>query len=293
MKNMLKRNLKLHFGTPASVLFSMVGVLITFFVCAVFLEDSLINQVMDRAPGMDHDLCKWLIECWIMAGLLSLTPVTASAGVFAIMINDGEKKIIKDFKSSPLKKYDYPMAMVLCAAIAGFLLSVFMIALYTIYISLVTGHTFAASQLIYAGLVALLTSVVGCCVHGFLLSFVKTMGGFSNYSTFLGTTLGFFNAIYLPMGAMPGFLQDFVKILPFPHAGPILRDILMAEPIKQIFAGADATTLSEFRKYFGVDFYLFDKTQISYVASIIFMVLFAVVCFILFMARYNAKREQF
>ena len=293
MKNMLKRNLKLHFGTPASVLFSMVGVLITFFVCAVFLEDSLINQVMDRAPGMDRDLCKWLIECWIMAGLLSMTPVTASAGVFAIMINDGEKKIIKDFKSSPLKKYDYPMAMVLCAAIAGFLLSVFMIALYTVYISLVTGHVFATSQLIYAGLVALLTSVVGCCVHGFLLSFVKTMGGFSNYSTFLGTTLGFFNAIYLPMGAMPGFLQDFVKILPFPHAGPILRDILMAEPIKQIFAGADATTLSEFRKYFGVDFYLFDKTQISYVASIIFMVLFAVVCFILFMVRYNAKREQF
>ena len=168
-----------------------------------------------------------------------------------------------------------------------------MIALYTVYISLVTGHMFAVSQLIYAGLVALLTSVVGCCVHGFLLSYVKTMGGFSNYSTFLGTTLGFFNAIYLPMGAMPGFLRDVVKILPFPHAGPILRDILMAEPMKQIFAGADATTLSEFRKYFGVDFYLFDKTQISYVASIIFMVLFAVVCFILFMVRYNAKREQF
>ena len=64
MKNVLRRNMKLHFGTPASVLFSMVGVLITFFVCAVFLEDSLINQVMDRAPGMDRDLCKWLIECW-------------------------------------------------------------------------------------------------------------------------------------------------------------------------------------------------------------------------------------
>ena len=79
MKNVLRRNMKLHFGTPASVLFSMVGVLITFFVCAVFLEDSLINQVMDRAPGMDRNLCKWLIECWIMAGLLSMTPVTASA----------------------------------------------------------------------------------------------------------------------------------------------------------------------------------------------------------------------
>ena len=293
MKNMLRRNMKLHFGTPASVLFSMVGVLITFFVCAVFLEDSLINQVMDRAPGMDRSLCKWLIECWIMAGLLSMTPVTASAGVFAIMINDGEKKIIKDFKSSPLKKYDYPMAMVLCAAIAGFLISLFMIGLYTLYISMVTGHMFAASQLIYAALVALLTSVVGCCVHGFLLTFVKTMGGFSNYSTFLGTTLGFFNAIYLPMGAMPGFLQDFVKILPFPHAGPILRNILMAEPMNQIFAGADAATLANFRKYFGVDFYLFEKTQISYAVSLIFMAVFAAVCFIFFMIRYNAKREQF
>ena len=168
MKNVLRRNMKLHFGTPASVLFSMVGVLIAFFVCAVFLEDSLINQVMDRAPGMDRNLCKWLIECWIMAGLLSMTPVTASAGVFAIMINDGEKKIIKDFKSSPLKKYDYPMAMVLCAALAGFLISLFLTAIYTGYISLVTGHMFTATQLLYAALVALLTSVVGCCVHGFL-----------------------------------------------------------------------------------------------------------------------------
>ena len=293
MKNVLRRNMKLHFGTPASVLFSMVGVLITFFVCAVFLEDSLINQVMDRAPGMDRNLCKWLIECWIMAGLLSMTPVTASAGVFAIMIYDGEKKIIKDFKSSPLKKYDYPMAMVLCAALAGFLISLFLTAIYTGYISMVTGHMFTATQLLYAALVALLTSVVGCCVHGFLLTYVKTMGGFSNYSTFLGTTLGFFNGIYLPMGAMPGFLRDVVKILPFGHAAPILRDILMAEPMKQIFAGADATTLADFRKYFGIDYYLFDKTQISYVASIIYMVVFAAVCFILFMVRYNAKREQF
>ena len=293
MKNLLRRNLKLHFGTPASVLFSMVGVLITFFVCAVFLEDSLINQVLASAPGLDRSLCKWLIECWIMAGLLSMTPVTASCGVFAIMINDGEKKIIKDFKSSPLRKYDYPMAMVLCAAVAGFLISLFLTALYTLYISMVTGYMFSAQQLLYAALVSLLTSLVGCCVHGFLLSFIKTMGGFSNYSTFLGTTLGFFNAIYLPMGAMPGILRDVVKILPFSHSAPILRDILMAQPMEKIFTGADPATLAEFRKYFGIDFYLFDKTQISYTAGIIYMAVFAAVCFILFMVRYNAKREQF
>ena len=293
MITMLKRNLKLHFRTPASVLFSIVGVLIAFFVCAVFLEDSLIDQVMRSAPGMERSACKWLIECWIMAGLLSMTPVTASAGVFAIMINDGEKKIIKDFKSSPLKRYDYPMAMVLCAAIAGFLLSLFLTALYTVYISLVTGHVFAIQQLLYAALVALMVSVVGCCVHGFLLTFVRSMGGFSNYSTFLGTTLGFFNAIYLPMGSMPGFLRDVVKIVPFSHGAPILRDILMAEPMKQIFTGADSSVVTEFRKFFGMDFYLFDKTQISYTVSIIYMVIFAAVCFILFMVRYNAKREQF
>jgi hypothetical protein len=185
------------------------------------------------------------------------------------------------------------MAMVLCAAIAGFLISLFLTALYTGYISMITGHVFPVQQLLLAALTALLTSVVGCCVHGFLLTFIKTMGGFSNYSTFLGTTLGFFNAIYLPMGAMPAFLRDIVKIPPFSHAAPILRDILMAEPMKQIFAGADAATIADFRKYFGIDFYLFDKTQISYIASIVYMVAFAAVCFILFMVRYNAKREQF
>ena len=56
---------------------------------------------------------------------------------------------------------------------------------------------------------------------------------------------------------------------------------------------SDVLSLADFRKYFGIDYYLFDKTQISYVASIIYMVVFAAVCFILFMVRYNAKREQF
>lgn len=290
---LLKRNLKTHFRNRASVIFSIIAVLIAFFVCAVFLEDSMINQVLRDAPQMDRESCRWLIECWIMAGLVSMTPVTASCGVFAIMISDSEKKIIKDFKSAPLKKYDYPLAMVLCAAVAGFLISLVIMALYTGYIYLIAGEGFSAVQLVKTAGIALLTSVTGCCVHGFLLTYIKTLGGFSNYSTFLGTNIGFFNAIYLPMGSLPAFLRDVVKIVPYGHAAPIMRSILMEKPLEKVFAGAGPDALSGFRKYFGVDFYLFDKTQISYAASMIYMVVFAVICFILFMMRYNAKREQY
>ena len=290
---LLKRNLKNHFRTPASVVFSIVAVLIAFFVCAVFLENSMIDQVLQSAPDMDRDACRWLIECWIMAGLMSMTPVTASCGVFAIMIVDSERKIIKDFKSAPLKKYDYPLAMVLCAAIAGFLVSMVIMALYAVYIQLIAGTGFTAKQLLETALIALLTSVTGCCVHGFLLTFIKTLGGFSNYSTFLGTNIGFFNAIYLPMGSLPAFLRDIVKIPPYGHAAPLMRNILMEKPLEKVFAGADPAALAGFRKFFGIDFYLFDKTQISYNASIIYMVAIAALCFVLFMVRYNAKREQY
>ncbi|MBQ9064503.1 MAG: ABC transporter permease [Blautia sp.] len=291
---LLKRNLKNHFRTPASVIFSIVAVLIAFFVCAVFLENSMIDNVLQSAPKMDRESCRWLIECWIMAGLVSMTPVTASCGAFAIMIVDSERKIIKDFKSSPLKKYDYPLAMVLCAAIAGFLISLVIMALYAVYIYIIAGVGFTVDQLLKTAGMALLTSVTGCCVHGFLLTYIKTLGGFSNYSTFLGTNIGFFNAIYLPMGSLPAFLRDVVKIVPYGHAAPIMRDILMAKPLEKVFGGApDTTALMDFRKFFGVDFYLFDKTKISYSASIIYMIVFAIICFILFMARYNAKREQF
>ena len=293
MTVLLRRNLKTHFRNRASVIFSIIAVLIAFFVCAVFLEDSMVDQVLRDAPQMDRESCRWLIECWIMAGLVSMTPVSASCGVFAIMISDSEKKIIKDFKSAPLKKYDYPLAMVLCAAVAGFLVSLVIMALYTGYIYLIAGKGFSAQQLAETAGIALLTSVTGCCVHGFLLTYIKTLGGFSNYSTFLGTNIGFFNAIYLPMGALPAFLRDVVKIVPYGHAAPIMRDILMEKPLEKVFGGAGPEVMSDFRKYFGIDFYLFDKTQISYATSMIFMAVFAVVCFVLFMMRYNAKREQF
>ena len=269
MTVLLRRNLKTHFRNRASVIFSIIAVLIAFFVCAVFLEDSMVDQVLRDAPQMDRESCRWLIECWIMAGLVSMTPVTASCGVFAIMISDSEKKIIA------FPELDKRMA------------------LYTGYIYLIAGKGFSAQQLAETAGIALLTSVTGCCVHGFLLTYIKTLGGFSNYSTFLGTNIGFFNAIYLPMGALPAFLRDVVKIVPYGHAAPIMRDILMEKPLEKVFGGAGPEVMSDFRKYFGIDFYLFDKTQISYATSMIFMAVFAAVCFVLFMMRYNAKREQF
>ena len=122
MITILKRTLMIHARNRAGILFSLLSAFLVFLICVVFMQDSMINNVMQLSPSSSRDQVSWMISCWVMAGLLSITPVTTSCGVLVFMVMDREKKIIKDFKSSPLRKFDYPLGLVLAAVIFSFLI---------------------------------------------------------------------------------------------------------------------------------------------------------------------------
>lgn len=50
----------------------------------------------------NHEDIKWLVNCWIISGILSIVPVTSSLGALVNMVADKERKIMKDFKSAPI-----------------------------------------------------------------------------------------------------------------------------------------------------------------------------------------------
>ena len=146
MITILKRTLMIHARNRAGILFSLLSAFLVFLICVVFMQDSMINNVMQLSPSSSRDQVSWMISCWVMAGLLSITPVTTSCGVLVFMVMDREKKIIKDFKSSPLRKFDYPLGLVLAAVIFSFLITVLIGAVYMVYIGIRTGHWFSPDE---------------------------------------------------------------------------------------------------------------------------------------------------
>lgn len=292
MITILKRTLMIHARNRAGILFSLLSAFLVFLICVVFMQDSMINNVMQLSPSSSRDQVSWMISCWVMAGLLSITPVTTSCGVLVFMVMDREKKIIKDFKSSPLRKFDYPLGLVLAAVIFSFLITVLIGAVYMVYIGIRTGHWFSPAQLLMALGVILLTSLVSACLNGCLICHFQTQSAFSSFSILLGTTIGFLNGIYIPLGSLPVVVRRFVQIFPYGGAAASLRDILCKNSAAAVFEGAPATALADFREYFGIDYVIGGKL-IPHPYLLLYMAAFGIVGFILFIRWFNSRQEMY
>jgi multidrug/hemolysin transport system permease protein len=107
------RNIKLYFRDKATVFFSLLSVFIIIGLYVLFLGNAWTSEF----PNQEY--AKFIMNSWIMAGLISVTGFTTAIGAFEIMIQDRELKIEKDFLSAPVKR---------SSLAAGYLLSVYIIA---------------------------------------------------------------------------------------------------------------------------------------------------------------------
>lgn len=112
--NVAKRNLRLYFRDRASVFFSLLSVLIIVGLYVLFLGD-VIQGDMKGVPG-----ARYLMDSWIMAGLLGVASITTTMGAFGIMVEDKSKNIMKDFSASPIKR---------SALVGGYLTGTFLIGM--------------------------------------------------------------------------------------------------------------------------------------------------------------------
>ena len=100
MISFVSRNLKVFFRDKTAVFFSLLAVLIVLGLYIFFLGDVWI----DSFPNIKG--VKNLMNCWIIAGLIGVTSVTANMGAFGTMIEDKSKNKNKRFLCIADKKIE-------------------------------------------------------------------------------------------------------------------------------------------------------------------------------------------
>ena len=76
------RNLKLFFRDRAAVFFSLLAVLIIIGLYVLFLGDMVAGDLTGVPGG------RFLMDSWIMAGLLAVTSVTTTMGAVGVVVDD-------------------------------------------------------------------------------------------------------------------------------------------------------------------------------------------------------------
>lgn len=274
MISFVSRNLKVFFRDKTAVFFSLLAVLIVLGLYIFFLGDVWI----DSFPNIKG--VKNLMNCWIIAGLIGVTSVTANMGAFGTMIEDKSKNKIKDFYVSPIKKSKIVGGYIISSFIVGSMMSVVTLIISQIYLVYSGVDVLNFKELTEVFLIILMTSLSNSAMILFIVSLLSSEKAFSTASTIVGTLIGFITGIYLPISMLPDSVQIIVKLFPTSHGISILRQIFMKKQMDISFADVPTNYINEFKESMGVVYYINDKL-VSNTASVFILIASTIIFFFL------------
>ena len=274
MISFVSRNLKVFFRDKTAVFFSLLAVLIVLGLYIFFSGDVWV----DSFPNIKG--VKNLMNCWIMAGLIGVTSVTANMGAFGTMIEDKSKNKIKDFYVSPIKKSKIVGGYIISSFIVGSMMSVVTLIISQIYLVYSGVDVLNFKELTEVFLIILMTSLSNSAMILFIVSLFSSEKAFSTASTIVGTLIGFITGIYLPISMLPDSVQIIVKLFPTSHGISILRQIFMKKQMDISFADVPTNYINEFKESMGVVYYINDKL-VSNTASVFILIASTIIFFFL------------
>lgn len=252
---LVKRNLKLYFRDKVSVFFSLLGVFVILGLYVLFLGEMMTAQ-MNRITGMDSAN---LMTNWIIAGVVSVTTITTCNGAFGIMVEDRALKKLRDFKVSPIKRWQLVLSYIMSSMIIGFIMSVLTLVLGEIYIYVNGGSTLSFAALLEVLGLIILSIFSASSLIFFVISFMKSQNAFGTASTIIGTLIGFLTGIYIPIGNLPNGVQTLIKIFPLSHSGVLIRQVMMGEVM------ALENLPNEFKTTLGINYILNGEFMSNYI----------------------------
>ena len=117
-----------------------MGAIIVIALYILFLGDVWTDS-------LDVEGSRYLMDSWIMSGVLAITSITATMGAFGTFVDDRAKGIIRDFNASPVKKYEMAGGYILSTFIIGIIMSLVALIFAEAYIVASGGEFLSAVNL--------------------------------------------------------------------------------------------------------------------------------------------------
>lgn len=278
----IKRNILVFFRDKSAVFFSLLAVFIIIGLYALFLGDVWMDALPEIAGA------RYLMDSWLIAGLLAVTSVTTTLGAFSIMVDDKAKNIAKDFYAAPVKRSRITAGYLLSVVIIGLIMSVVALVLCEAYVLMNGGELLGVVPALKTLGLILLATLSGTAMMCFIVSFFKSQNAYATASTIVGTLIGFISGIYLPTGTLPEAVQVVVKVFPVSHAASLMRQVVMEAPLSAAFAGAPPQARDSFGSLMGVTYQLGDFT-VTPLMSMAFLAVTGLAFYALAMLRMGRK----
>lgn len=253
---LVKRNLLNYFYDPTAVFFSFLSVFILVGVYTLFLGTLQVNDIqfsMGEIEGI-----RWLVNAWLIAGLLTVTSFTVPLSISSNMVSDLEKRVFDDFLVAPIKRSSIVLSYVLSAFLIGVLMTTLTFFVGQLFLVITGGEWLnIGAHFTMLGYIVL-SNMIFSSVSFFIISFIKSTASVNAVNTIIGTLLGFLAGIYVPLAAFSENLGNILKLNPAAQMVVLFRETMMKAPLELVFEGAPESVQESYMNIYGVNLEIFN-----------------------------------
>lgn len=192
MLALVKRNIKIYFRNKGAWLASLLTVFIIIGLYALFLGD----QLSKGFEGIGLDSPRLLTDGWIMAGIISIMPLSIYLGAVSI-VSDRSKGLFKDFYCSPVSRSRITLGYILSLALISFFITLIGFILGEIYIVVNGGELLSLLNMLKVVGIIAIDDLATTSIVMFIAMFITTEGAYTAVCTVIGTISGFITGIFL------------------------------------------------------------------------------------------------
>ncbi len=284
---LVKRNSRVFLRDRAAVFFSVLSMLIVLMLMVVFLGkmhgDDLVKVLAElggeRDGALDRQNAGYLIQLWVLAGILAVNSVTVTLTVLGSMVQDETRKRSMAFYVTPVSRIKLSLGYIISAWLVGTGMCMLTLAAGEVYFLIGGNGLLAAGTLLrLAGLIAVSTFTFSAL--GYLLAlFVHSESAWSGLLTVIGTLVGFLGGIYLSLGSLSEGLQNVLKCLPVLPCTAMLREACTGEAVRETFAGLPEAVSDGFRGEMGITLFWGEK-EITTPEQVAFLLVYAIIAIV-------------
>jgi multidrug/hemolysin transport system permease protein len=247
---MVSRNVKLYFRDKSAVFFSLFTMLIIIGLYVLFLGNITVQGIQNTVGDVDG--VRWMVDSWIMAGVISVNAVSVPMMILGVMIEDKENKRIDGFLVAPISRTSLVLGYIVSTWLIGFVMCVLSLAFAQFYIVVYGGQMLSVTANIQIlGLIGL-NVLSGTAMMFLIMGIVKTVRAYGSFCSIVGTLIGFVTGVYIPIGNMPDAVQTVMKLIPATHGTVLMRQIMTEDALNTVFTDAPEY-VGDFRTLLGID----------------------------------------
>lgn len=262
-----KRNMLLYFRDRGAVFTSMLSMLIIIALMLFFLGDmnienitGLLAELPEHNTADDENNATLFMLVWTVAGIIPINSVMVTLSVLSSIIKDKSTGKINSIYTSPISRFTITISYISAACISSVIICSITFAISELYLCMnkLTAFTFMEHLKIFGMILA--NSFTYSAIMYLCAAWVKSEGAWSGLGTVIGTLVGFFGGIYLPIGQLSNGLVNIISCTPVIYGTSMFRGIMTNSIINKTFADAPVEMLEKYRKIMGIDFEAFGSS---------------------------------